>query len=146
MVISFSTCAFCLFAWHWAIIVYFNAKIGNSDYVLESLLPKLVMFSTGRSIENYYISIFKFKVNHTNRKKGLKTPWCYFFQQGAPEFLGRAMVRPRVKLASMPYDSPIFPAPLQWWDVYRGPHRAGEILAAFELLQVSNLSRSSEFT
>ena len=46
------------------------------------------------------------------------------------------MVRPRVKPLNVPYEAPEWPSELQWWDVYRGHRRAGEILAAFELLQV----------
>ncbi|CAG5134874.1 unnamed protein product [Candidula unifasciata] len=33
------------------------------------------------------------------------------------------------------YVAPKFPPRLEWWEIYRGPDRAGELLAAFELLQ-----------
>ena len=54
---------------------------------------------------------------------------------GKPEFLGRASVKPKVKPASLAYDLPDFPPCLAWWDVFRGPKQAGEVLASFELLQ-----------
>lgn len=34
------------------------------------------------------------------------------------------------------YEQPKFPPRLEWWDIYRGSEKAGELLAAFELLQV----------
>ena len=46
------------------------------------------------------------------------------------------MSRPLVKLAEDPYDKPLFPPKLEWFDVNRGGYRAGEMLAAFELFQV----------
>ena len=46
------------------------------------------------------------------------------------------MARPLVKLAEDPYDKPLFPPQLEWFDVNRGGCRAGEMLAAFELFQV----------
>ena len=46
------------------------------------------------------------------------------------------MARPLIKLAEDPYDKPLFPPKLEWFDVNRGGYRAGEILAAFELFQV----------
>lgn len=59
---------------------------------------------------------------------------CWF--QGKSEFIGRALCKPVVKLTSEGYNPPKFPPRLEWWDIYRGPDRAGELLAAFELLQV----------
>lgn len=47
------------------------------------------------------------------------------------------MAKPKIKMASEPYEAPDFPAPLQWWDVFRGSSKAGELLASFELLQVT---------
>jgi len=58
--------------------------------------------------------------------------WC----QGKYEFIGRAMARPVVKASSEKYDKPNFPPQLEWFDICRGSDRAGELLAAFELLQV----------
>ncbi|XP_064626480.1 otoferlin-like [Lineus longissimus] len=54
---------------------------------------------------------------------------------GKCEFLGRALAKPQVKLCNEKYEPPKFPVQLEWWDVYRGPDRAGELLACFELLQ-----------
>merc|ERR1712018_795185 len=42
------------------------------------------------------------------------------------------------KLAEEKYEKPFFPPILQWFPVYRGEQRAGEILAAFEMLHVSD--------
>ena len=46
------------------------------------------------------------------------------------------MSRPLVKRAEDPYDKPLFPPKLEWFDIFRGDNPAGEILAAFELFQV----------
>ncbi len=43
---------------------------------------------------------------------------------------------PAVKLANQPYERPFFPPVLQWFKIYRGEESAGELLAAFELLEV----------
>lgn len=51
---------------------------------------------------------------------------------GKPEFLGKAMIKPLVKLSDSDYEKP---PELQWWDIYRGHTPAGEIMASFELLQ-----------
>ncbi|KAL4236528.1 C2 domain [Mactra antiquata] len=55
---------------------------------------------------------------------------------GKSEFIGRALCKPVVKLSSEKYEGPKFPPSLEWWDVNRGPDRAGELLATFELLQL----------
>lgn len=57
--------------------------------------------------------------------------------QGDSEFIGRALARPVVKLASEKYDKPNFPPALEWFEIQRGDEKAGELLAAFELLHVS---------
>ncbi|XP_059174098.1 otoferlin-like isoform X2 [Physella acuta] len=54
---------------------------------------------------------------------------------GKSEFIGRALCKPVVKLSSEAYKPPKFPPRLEWWDIFRGPDRAGELLATFELLQ-----------
>jgi len=46
------------------------------------------------------------------------------------------MAKPVVKMSSEKYEGPRFPAKLDWYQIYRGSTVAGEILAAFELLQV----------
>lgn len=55
--------------------------------------------------------------------------------QGKSEYIGRAIARPHVKLASEPYTPPQYPPSLEWYDVTRGASRAGELLAVFELLE-----------
>lgn len=60
----------------------------------------------------------------------------WYHLQGKSEFIGRALCKPVVKLSNEKYESPKFPPSLDWWDIHRGPDRAGELLAAFELLQV----------
>lgn len=56
--------------------------------------------------------------------------------QGKSEFIGRALAKPHVKLLEEPYEKPDFPPSLEWYEIHRGPERAGELLATFELLQV----------
>lgn len=41
-----------------------------------------------------------------------------------------------MKLASEPYLPPDFPPSLEWYEITRGPARAGELLAVFELLEL----------
>ncbi|XP_017891092.1 otoferlin-like isoform X5 [Ceratina calcarata] len=55
--------------------------------------------------------------------------------KGKSEYIGRAVARPHVKLASETYTPPQFPPSLEWYDVTRGVARAGELLAVFELLE-----------
>ncbi|XP_012269850.2 otoferlin isoform X2 [Athalia rosae] len=55
--------------------------------------------------------------------------------KGKSEYIGRAIARPHVKLASESYAPPEFPPSLEWYDVTRGAARAGELLAVFELLE-----------
>ena len=52
------------------------------------------------------------------------------------EFIGRSLAMPVVKLLSQPYAKPFFPPVLQWFPIWRGDDKAGDLLAAFELLQV----------
>lgn len=56
--------------------------------------------------------------------------------QGKSEFIGRAMAKPVVKGSAEKYEKPDFPPQLEWFDVCRSQDMAGELLAAFELLQV----------
>lgn len=50
---------------------------------------------------------------------------------GKSEFIGRAMAKPRVKLIDNTYVTPA----LEWFEISRGIDNAGELLAAFELLE-----------
>ncbi len=59
------------------------------------------------------------------------------YAQGKAEFIGRALARPVVKASNERYEKPNFPPNLEWFDVHRGTDKAGELLAAFELLQVT---------
>ncbi|XP_021379810.1 otoferlin-like isoform X8 [Mizuhopecten yessoensis] len=54
---------------------------------------------------------------------------------GKSEFIGRSITKPLVKKSNEKYEMPKFPPRLEWWDIRRGPDRAGELLATFELLQ-----------
>lgn len=56
---------------------------------------------------------------------------------GKAEFIGRAVAKPIVKMYNEKYCKPKFPPKLEWWDIYRGSDRAGELLATFELLQLA---------
>lgn len=53
---------------------------------------------------------------------------------GKSEFIGRAIAKPRVKLRETPYATPT----LEWYDIVRGPDNAGELLAAFEMLEIGS--------
>ncbi|CAM9619621.1 unnamed protein product [Lampetra fluviatilis] len=55
---------------------------------------------------------------------------------GKAEFIGRALAKPVVKISTEPYEPPRFPPMLDYYQIYRGPVTAGELLASFELLQV----------
>ncbi|KAK6179510.1 hypothetical protein SNE40_011846 [Patella caerulea] len=56
---------------------------------------------------------------------------------GKSEFIGRCLCKPVVKQCIEKYEPPKFPPRLEWWDITRGSDRAGELLAAFELLQLA---------
>jgi len=53
---------------------------------------------------------------------------------GKSEFIGRAIAKPRVKLRENPYATPV----LEWFDIMRGHENAGELLAAFEMLEIGS--------
>ncbi|XP_068610034.1 otoferlin [Brachionichthys hirsutus] len=55
---------------------------------------------------------------------------------GKAEFIGRTFAKPAVKMCDEHYGPPRFPPPLEYYQVYRGNCTAGELLAAFELLQI----------
>ncbi|CRK93099.1 CLUMA_CG006578, isoform A [Clunio marinus] len=53
---------------------------------------------------------------------------------GKSEFIGRAIAKPKVKLKENPYKTPI----LEWFEIIRGNDSAGELLAAFEMLEIGS--------
>lgn len=65
--------------------------------------------------------------------------------QGKADFMGRTFAKPLVKMADEAYCPPRFPPQLEYYQIYRGNATAGDLLAAFELLQVGTgaLSPSS---
>ncbi|KAJ3606908.1 hypothetical protein NHX12_026424, partial [Muraenolepis orangiensis] len=55
---------------------------------------------------------------------------------GKAEFIGRAFAKPVTKMCDEHYGPPRFPPQLEYYQIYRGNSTAGDLLAAFELLQV----------
>ncbi|PWA29796.1 hypothetical protein CCH79_00007975 [Gambusia affinis] len=55
---------------------------------------------------------------------------------GKADFMGRTFAKPLVKMADEHYGPPRFPPQLEYYQIYRGNGAAGEMLAAFELLQI----------
>jgi otoferlin len=70
-------------------------------------------------------------------KKDLPTIVVEIYDQdkvGKSEFIGRAIAKPRIKMKEMNYVTPA----LEWFEVTRGLDNAGELLAAFELLEIGS--------
>uniref|UniRef100_A0A8C5J2C5 Otoferlin n=1 Tax=Junco hyemalis TaxID=40217 RepID=A0A8C5J2C5_JUNHY len=55
---------------------------------------------------------------------------------GKADFMGRTFAKPVVKMSDEEYCPPRFPPQLEYYQIYRGNATAGDLLAAFELLQV----------
>ncbi|XP_077442838.1 otoferlin isoform X1 [Stigmatopora argus] len=55
---------------------------------------------------------------------------------GKAEFIGRTFAKPTIKMCDEVYGPSRFPPQLEYFQIYRGNCTAGELLAAFELLQV----------
>ncbi|KAG9336193.1 hypothetical protein JZ751_002540 [Albula glossodonta] len=55
---------------------------------------------------------------------------------GKAEFMGRTFAKPITKMSDEDYGPPRFPPQLEYYQVYRGNCPAGDLLAAFELLQL----------
>lgn len=53
---------------------------------------------------------------------------------GKSEFIGRAIAKPKVKLKENSYKIPV----LEWFEIFRGQDTAGELLAAFEMLEIGS--------
>jgi hypothetical protein len=56
--------------------------------------------------------------------------------------MGRTFAKPLVKMADEAYCPPRFPPQLEYYQIYRGNATAGDLLAAFELLQVGHRGRA----
>nr|XP_034369971.1 otoferlin isoform X3 [Arvicanthis niloticus] len=55
---------------------------------------------------------------------------------GKADFMGRTFAKPVVKMTDEAYCLPRFPPQLEYYQIYRGNATAGDLLAAFELLQI----------
>ncbi|XP_058879672.1 otoferlin-like isoform X5 [Acipenser ruthenus] len=55
---------------------------------------------------------------------------------GKAEFIGRTFAKPITKMSDEHYGPPRFPPQLEYYQIYRGNNIAGDLLAAFELLQI----------
>lgn len=66
----------------------------------------------------------------------VRRPHRLLCSQGKADFMGRTFAKPVVKMADEHYGPPRFPPQLEYYQIYRGNCCAGEMLAAFELLQV----------
>ncbi|NWQ84411.1 OTOF protein, partial [Columbina picui] len=55
---------------------------------------------------------------------------------GKADFMGRTFAKPVVKMSDEHYCPPHFPPQLEYYQIYRGNSTAGDLLAAFELLQI----------
>lgn len=58
--------------------------------------------------------------------------------------MGRTFAKPLVKMADEAYCPPRFPPQLEYYQIYRGSATAGDLLAAFELLQVRGQAWKSD--
>lgn len=67
-----------------------------------------------------------------------------FCFQGKADFMGRTFAKPIVKVSDEDYSPPRFPPQLEYYQIYRGNSTAGDLLAAFELLQVIRIITPSE--
>ncbi|NXG14496.1 OTOF protein, partial [Grallaria varia] len=55
---------------------------------------------------------------------------------GKADFMGRTFAKPVVKMSDEQYSPPRLPPQLEYYQIYRGNSTAGDLLAAFELLQI----------
>uniref|UniRef100_A0A8B9HKC2 Otoferlin a n=1 Tax=Astyanax mexicanus TaxID=7994 RepID=A0A8B9HKC2_ASTMX len=61
---------------------------------------------------------------------------------GKAEYIGRTFAKPLTKMVDEHYGPPRFPPQLEYYQIYRGNCTAGELLAAFELLQIGPAGRT----
>uniref|UniRef100_A0A1I8F1Y4 FerB domain-containing protein n=1 Tax=Macrostomum lignano TaxID=282301 RepID=A0A1I8F1Y4_9PLAT len=99
--------------------VIVNDQIATTHVISESLSP---MWDRTLAVNPV---IFYF-----NEQTAIKMPF------DKPEFLGRCFCKPMVTLATSALREPYRPPRLDWWEIYRGQLNAGELLAAFELIQL----------
>ncbi|XP_041105709.1 otoferlin-like isoform X1 [Polyodon spathula] len=62
---------------------------------------------------------------------------------GKAEFIGRTFAKPITKMSDEHYGPPRFPPQLEYYQIYRGNCIAGELLAAFELLQIGAAGKAN---
>ncbi|XP_016351775.1 otoferlin isoform X2 [Sinocyclocheilus anshuiensis] len=62
---------------------------------------------------------------------------------GKAEFIGRTFAKPLTKMVDEHYGPPRFPPQLEYYQIYRGNCTAGDLLAAFELLQIGPAGRAA---
>ncbi|XP_073788746.1 otoferlin isoform X31 [Danio rerio] len=62
---------------------------------------------------------------------------------GKAEFIGRTFAKPLTKMVDEHYGPPRFPPQLEYYQIYRGNCAAGDLLAAFELLQIGPAGRAA---
>lgn len=62
---------------------------------------------------------------------------------GKAEFIGRTFAKPLTKMVDEHYGPPRFPPQLEYYQIYRGNCTAGDMLAAFELLQIGPAGRAA---
>lgn len=60
--------------------------------------------------------------------------------------MGRTFAKPVVKMADEAYCPPRFPPQLEYYQIYRGNATAGDLLAAFELLQAGGSRGRSDWS
>lgn len=60
--------------------------------------------------------------------------------------MGRTFAKPVVKMADEEYCPPRFPPQLEYYQIYRGNATAGDLLAAFELLQAGGSRGQSDWS
>lgn len=91
---------------------------------------------------NTSVTSFLIKEHYSKVKCRFQAGLCVTCSQGKADFMGRTFAKPVVKMADEHYGPPRFPPQLEYYQIYRGNCAAGEMLAAFELLQVSLLLNS----
>uniref|UniRef100_A0A4W6ERR3 Otoferlin a n=1 Tax=Lates calcarifer TaxID=8187 RepID=A0A4W6ERR3_LATCA len=81
---------------------------------------------------------------HSQVTEVLSETLCPTWDQllGKAEFIGRTFAKPTIKMCDEHYGPPRFPPQLEYYQIYRGNCTAGELLAAFELLQIGQGGRA----